>query len=174
MYQLVVFLGVLAVSGGVSAAEQASPPASPPASALAPKPAALVPRASGSFDVKLTPLVPDDTHDGTSLGRMSLEKQYYGDLDGTARGEMLTAMTTVKGSGSYVAIERVIGTLGGRSGSFVLQHIGTMTRGDPQLSISVVPDSGTGQLSGIAGRMTITVAEGKHSYQFAYSLPETP
>ena len=87
---------------------------------------------------------------------------------------MLTAGTDVKGSAGYVAIERVSGTLQGRSGTFVLQHSGTMTRGAPQLSITVVPDSGTGQLAGLAGKMAIIIADGKHSYDFEYTLTETP
>jgi len=94
-------------------------------------------------------------------------------LEGTSKGEMLTAATSVKGSGAYVAIERVTGSLHGRSGSFVLQHIGTMTHGVPQLSITVVPDSGTGQLTGITGKFLVIIAEGKHSYEFDYSIPES-
>ncbi len=167
---VVVVLAAVDLSLAAAAPAQASPPVPGPVQ----KPAALTIRASGSFEVKLTPQAPDDKDEGSTLGRMSLEKQYHGDLEATARGEMLTAMTGVKGSGSYVAIERVKGALHRRSGSFVLQHIGTMTRGEPQLSISVVPDSGAGQLVGIAGRMTITIAEGKHSYQLTYTLPETP
>jgi len=166
----VVVLAAVALSLGAASPAQVSPPVPAPV----PKPAVLTKVASGSFDVKLTPQAPDEKDEGTTLGRMSLEKQYHGDLDASARGEMLTAMAGVKGSGSYVAIERVKGALHGRGGSFVLQHMGTMTRGEPQLSISVVPDSGAGQLVGIAGRMTITIAEGKHSYQLAYTLPETP
>ena len=86
---------------------------------------------------------------------------------------MLTAATSVKSSGAYVAIERVTGSLHGRTGSFVLQHVGTMTRGVPQLSISVVPDSGTGQLAGLTGKFLVIIADGKHSNEFDYSLPET-
>ncbi len=102
---------------------------------------------------------------------MMLDKQYHGDLEATGKGQMLTAGTEVKGSGAYVAIEYVSGTLKGHSGSFVLQHTGTMTQGVPHLSITVVPDSGTGQLKGIAGTMTIDIAAGKHSYDFEYTLP---
>jgi len=105
---------------------------------------------------------------------MSGEKQFHGDLEGTSKGQMLTATTDVKGSAGYVAIERVTGTLHGRSGSFVLQHSGTLTKGAAQQSITVVPDSGTGQLVGIAGKMTITIADGKHSYDFEYTLPKAP
>jgi hypothetical protein len=103
---------------------------------------------------------------------MSIDKQFHGDLDATSKGQMLTAGTDVKGSAGYVAIERITGTLEGRSGSFVFQHSGTLTRGAPQQSITVVPDSGTGQLVGLAGQMTINIAEGKHSYEFEYTLPQ--
>ena len=130
-------------------------------------------RASGTFEVKLSPQATDDKGDPL-LGRMSLDKQFHGDLEGTSKGEMLSASTSVKGSAGYVAIERVSGTLHGRNGSFVLQHSGTMTRGAPQLTITVVPDSGSGQLVGLAGKMMITMADGKHSYDFEYSLPENP
>jgi hypothetical protein len=138
------------------------------------KEAAMTARATGPFDVKLAPQDPNDTAPGSTLGRMSLDKQYHGDLEATAKGQMLTAMTYVKGSAGYVAIERVTGTLKGRSGSFVLQHSGTLNRGAQLQSVTVVPDSGTGQLTGIAGKMTIVIAaDGKHSYEFEYSLTET-
>jgi hypothetical protein len=129
--------------------------------------------ASGTFEVKLTPQKDEGGADA-GLGRMSIDKQFHGDLEGTSKGFMLSsAATVVKGSGGYVAMERVTGTLKGRSGSFVLQHSGTMTRGTPQLSVTVVPDSGTGQLEGLGGTMTIKIDEGKHSYEFEYTLPET-
>jgi len=124
--------------------------------------------ATGPFDVKLTPQ--DDKMD-SSLGRMTIDKQFHGDLDATSKGQMLTGMTEVKGSAGYVAIEKVTGTLQGRSGSFVLQHTGTMNRGVPQLLITVVPDSGAGQLTGVTGTMKINIADGKHSYDFDYTLP---
>jgi hypothetical protein len=127
-------------------------------------------RATGPFDVKLTP---ETSADG-ALGRMSIDKQYHGDLNATSRGEMLTAMTAVKGSAGYVAIEKVTGTLHGRSGTFVLQHSGTMDRGTPQLTVTVVPDSGTDQLTGLAGKMAINIVGGKHSYEIDYTLPSTP
>jgi len=103
---------------------------------------------------------------------MSIDKQFHGDLEATSKGEMLSAMTDTKGSAGYVAIERVTGKLQGRSGSFVLQHTGTMTRGEPQLTITVVPDSGSGQLVGLTGKMTIKITDGKHFYDFEYTLPE--
>ncbi|HEX9941235.1 MAG TPA: DUF3224 domain-containing protein [Thermoanaerobaculia bacterium] len=131
-------------------------------------------RASGTFEVKLTPQTADDNAEGAKLGRMSIDKQFHGDLEGISKGEMLTAGTSVQGSAGYVAIERVRGKLQGRSGTFVLQHSGTMTRGAPQLTIAVVPDSGSGQLMGLVGKMTINIADGKHSYDFEYTLAETP
>lgn len=133
----------------------------------------MVDRASGSFEVKLHPLevaLADDIV-GTTRGRMSIDKQFSGELSGSSNGEMLTAMSDVQGSAGYVAIEKVSGTLHGRSGSFVLQHSATMTRGAPQLSISVVPDSGTGALKGLSGQLNIIIADGKHHYEFDYELP---
>jgi hypothetical protein len=131
--------------------------------------------ATGPFDVKLTPQ--DDKIDPT-LGRMTLGKTFQGDLEATSEGQMLTASTDVKGSAGYVAIERVTGTLhasvGPRTGTFALQHSGTMTRGVPELNITVVPDSGTGQLVGLTGKLIIHIADGKHSYDFEYTLPEAP
>ena len=129
-------------------------------------------RASGTFEVKLNP---QPLHEGTAeatLGRLSIDKQFHGDLEAISKGEMLSAGTSVKGSAGYVAIEQVKGTLHGRVGAFVLQHTGTMNRGAPQLSVTVVPDSGTGQLVGLAGKMTINIAEGKHSYDFEYTLDQ--
>jgi hypothetical protein len=126
--------------------------------------------ASGPFDVKMTPQAADDKAD-PPMGRMSLDKQYHGSLEATAKGEMLYAGGPAKGSGGYVAIERVSGTLQGHSGTFVLQHSGTMTRGATQLTITVVPDSGTGQLAGLTGSMTIKIDNGQHSYELEFSLP---
>jgi hypothetical protein len=126
--------------------------------------------ARGTFDVKLTPQGEGDKSDGATTARMTADKQYHGDLEGTGKGEMLSALSDVKGSGSYVAIERVSGTLNGRKGTFVLDHRGRMTRGAQQLEINVVPDSGTGELAGITGKMEITITEGKHSYDFEYVI----
>ncbi len=126
--------------------------------------------ASGTFDVKLAPQ--DDKSEDALLGRMTIDKQFHGDLDATSKGQMLSAMTTTKGSAGYVAIEKVSGTLHGRKGTFVLQHSGTMTRGEPGLSITVVPDSGTGELVGLTGKMTIKIEDGKHFYEFQYSLAQ--
>ena len=132
--------------------------------------AILTTHATGTFDVKLNPLPTSDSTEGTPLGRFSLEKVWHGDLEGTSRGEMLTGGTGVKGSAGYVAIERVSATLGGRHGTFILQHSGTMTRGAPKLLITVVPDSGTDELTGITGTLMITIADGKHSYDYEYTL----
>ena len=136
--------------------------------ASAQKEAVVTTHARGTFDVKLAPQSLEETADGT-FGRMSIDKQFHGDIEGTSKGQMLTAGTSVKDSGVYVAVERITGTLHGRSGSFVVQHSGVMTRGAPHLTITVVPDSGTGQLVGLAGTMTIRIADGKHFYEFDYS-----
>lgn len=128
-------------------------------------------RIRGAFDVKLAPLPAYDTAEGSPLGRRSLDKQYHGDLTATSVGEMLSAMTAVKGSAGYVAIERVAGTLGGKAGTFVLMHTGTMTRGVPGLVVTVVPDSGTGDLVGLTGTMAIEITDGQHFYDFEYTLP---
>ena len=125
--------------------------------------------ATGTFEVKLAPQT--DEGSDPSLGRMTINKQFHGDLEGTSKGQMLTA-GSAEGSGVYVAVEKVTGTLHGRSGTFVLHHTGIMTRKVPQLSINVVPDSGTGQLAGITGKMNIIITNGKHSYEFEYTLPE--
>ena len=127
--------------------------------------------AIGKFTVKLAPLPFDGQPGNTKLGRMSIDKQITGDLVATTSGQMLSAMTDTKGSAGYVAIERVQGTLQDRKGSFVLQHTGTMNRGVPGLSVTVVPDSGTEELVGLTGEFKIIIADGKHSYEFAYSLP---
>lgn len=125
--------------------------------------------ATGSFEVKLLPQALADADSG--LGRMSIDKVFSGDLQGTSKGEMLSALTAVKGSAGYVAIERVTGTLQGRSGSFMLQHLGTMNRGTPTLTVLVVPDSGTEGLAGIAGSLSINIADGQHFYTLDYTLP---
>lgn len=127
-------------------------------------------RAAGTFEVTVTPQTEIDAGQGILLGRMSLDKRFHGNLEAVGKGEMLIAMTDVDGSGAYVAIERVIGTLHGRKGSFVFQHTGIMNRGDQQLSILVVPDSGTEQLTGISGVFLLNIADGKHFYTFEYSL----
>jgi hypothetical protein len=135
------------------------------------KEAPLTSHAAGPFDVKMTP---QDDQAGDGVARMLLDKQYHGDLEGTAKGQMLTGGISSNKSGAYVAIEKFTGTLHGRSGSFILHHTGIMTRGTPDLTILVSPDSGTGQLAGITGKMTIKIAaDGKHTYDFEYTLPAT-
>lgn len=103
---------------------------------------------------------------------MSIDKQFHGDLEGSSKGEMLAIQTAVKGSAGYVAMEQVTGSIQGRSGTFVLQHSATMNRGTPQLSITIVPDSGTAQLTGISGQLNIMIEGGKHSYDLEYTLPD--
>ena len=129
-----------------------------------------MPRATGTFEVKLAPISSDDDGHGSPVGRFSIEKRFSGDLVGTSTGEMLSAGSPAKGSAGYVAMERVNGTLAGRSGSFVFQHSATMHRGVNTLSIQVVPASGTGDLAGLAGTFAIVIESGKHSYEFDYEL----
>jgi hypothetical protein len=128
-------------------------------------------RAAGTFDVT-TNLEPryDGFEDGTVLGRVSLSKTFHGDLEATSEVVMLTAGTPVKGSAGYVAIERVVGKLAGRSGAFILQHSGAMNRGAASLTVTVVADSGTGELAGLSGAMTIDIVDGKHYYGLDYTL----
>lgn len=125
----------------------------------------------GAFDVELEPLANDADPHGSTLARLSIDKRFHGALDGTSKGEMLSAATQTKGSAGYVAIERVTGTLEGKHGTFVLQHTGVMNRGAPSLSIVVVPDSGTGELTGLTGTVAIEITNGKHEYVFDYALP---
>ncbi|HXU35021.1 MAG TPA: DUF3224 domain-containing protein [Blastocatellia bacterium] len=129
-------------------------------------------QASGAFDVKVIPHTDDEPIEPT-IGRMIIDKQYHGPLEGTGKGQMLTGGTDVQGSGVYVAIERVNGTLDGHSGTFLLQHGGVMTRGVPQLTITVVPDSGTGDLVGLMGTMMINIVDGKHFYEFEYTITKS-
>jgi hypothetical protein len=131
-----------------------------------------MPHAHGTFEVQLTPRAPDAGVNDAVPARLSLDKQFHGDLEAASHGQMLAASTGTEGSAGYVAIERVRGTLHGRNGSFVLQHSGTMDRGSQKLSITVVPDSGTEELVGLAGRMDIIIAGGKHSYEFEYTIAE--
>lgn len=125
--------------------------------------------ASGTFEVKMTPQAPEEK-DGAAIGGFSFDKKFLGDFEGTSKGVMLGISTAVPGSAGYVAMEQISGTLNGRTGTFALQHSGTMTRGVPQLSVTVVPDSGTGELSGISGKMDIKITAGKHFYEFDYTL----
>ena len=128
-------------------------------------------KATGTFDVKITPQASDLAPEGPNLGRMSLDKQYHGDLDGPAKGEMITAAgIAVKESAAYSAVERVTGALHGRKGSFALQHTGIMDRGKPNLTITVVPDSATGELTGLTGKMDIIIDGKRHSYVLEYDF----
>jgi Protein of unknown function (DUF3224) len=133
-----------------------------------------VDQATGSFEVRLAPQKPDNPQaEAAGLGRMSLYKQFHGDLEATGQGEMLSILDRDKGSGGYVALERVTGTLQGKKGSFTLQHDATMNRGAAKMDITVVPDSGTADLTGISGSMTIRIEGGQHFYDFEYTL-ESP
>jgi hypothetical protein len=132
------------------------------------KETAVTKHAGGTFEVKMNPQVDEKAE--PTVGRMSLDKQFHGDLEATSKGQMLAVMTDLPGSAGYVAMERVNGKLDGRSGTFALQHSGTMTRGTPQLIITVVPDSGTGGLAGLSGTMKINIVDGKHFYEFDYTL----
>jgi hypothetical protein len=128
-------------------------------------------RASGSFEVTVQPLANAEVSADPMLGRFLLTKKFSGDLEAQARGHMLSAGTPTQGSAGYVAIDQVTGTLAGRAGGFILQHSGCMNRGVPSLSIMVVPDSGTGELTGITGTLSINIVDGKHFYDFLYSFP---
>ena len=165
-------IGGLALALRFSAAASAQAPSPIPMTHHPATPVSA--RASGTFDVKVTPQPADAYADGSSLGRLTIDKQFHGDLDATSKGQMLSAMTSVKGSAGYVAIERVSGTLAGRRGTFVLQHAGTMSRNTPQLTVTVVPDSGTEELVGLSGTMTIDTSGGRHAYEFTYTLPRVP
>ena len=128
--------------------------------------------ATGRFDIKLQPESLSPVAEATGLGRLSLDKQFSGDLQAASQGEMLSFRSTTAGSAGYVAMERVQGSLHGRSGSFVLQHSASMAQGESTQSISVVPDSATDALQGLRGSMQITIDNGQHSYRFVYQLPE--
>ncbi len=160
-----VACAAMCIGPGSSAYAQSTPPAT----TMTAKETTMAHEARGTFDVKLNPLK-DEALDGAGLGSMSIAKQFHGDLEGTSVGQMLTAMSAVEGSGAYVAVEKVTGTLGGRKGTFMLQHMGTMDRGVPKLSVTVVPDSGTDELVGLTGTFEIIIADGKHSYVFYYSI----
>ena len=134
----------------------------------------MMSRATGPFDVKVTPQAPDGVYEDAQLGRLALDKTFHGDLEATGRGQMLTGGTHVKGSAGYVAVERVTGTLHGKRGSFVLLHTGTMAHGEFNLSIIVVPDSGTDELTGLSGKMAIIIEGKAHSYDFEYAIASSP
>lgn len=131
-----------------------------------------MPQVTGEFEVRMTPETLSDTAAQSGLGRLSLNKRYHGALDASAQGEMLSVRASVAGSAGYVALERVEGSLDGRHGSFYLQHSGSMMRGTPKLSVTVVPDTGTQQLEGLTGSLAIRIEGGKHYYDFTYEMPE--
>ncbi len=128
-------------------------------------------RATGTFDVEVKPITPYNTSAPKVIGRMSIDKKFHGDLEAVSKGEMLTGGEFASGSAGYVAIERVVGTLNGRKGSFILQHNGTMDHGVPGLSVTVIPGSGSDELAGLTGSMNIVIDKTKHSYEFSYTLP---
>lgn len=130
--------------------------------------------ASGTVEVKMNPQAPEENVGDASIGRMALDKVFSGDLDATGKGQMLAVRTAVEGSAGYVAMERVTGTLHGRRGSFVLPHGGTMAQGAQSLSVTVVPDSATNELSGLSGTLVIKIADGQHHYAFDYLLSDSP
>ena len=130
-----------------------------------------MPSISGEFSVKMAPEAMSAVAADSGIGRMSLDKQYHGALDAAGQGEMLAYMDRALGSGAYVAMEKVEGTLDGRRGSFLLVHTGTMARGTPALTVAVVADSGQGELAGLAGTLQIRIEGGKHYYDFDYTLP---
>jgi hypothetical protein len=152
---------------------QAAHPQAPPSKLLRKDPV-MTRHATGTFEVKTTPLAADGAVVGTLIGRYSLVKQFHGDIEATSKGEMLASGEPSSGSAGYVAIEQITGTLHGHAGSFALAHIGAMDQGSYRLSVTVVPGSGTAELTGIAGTMIITNADGKHSYTFEYTLPDAP
>ena len=129
-----------------------------------------MPRIRGTFDVKLGPMPGDPATGGDAIGRLSIDKQFHGDLNATSRGQMIAHSTATPGSAGYVALEQVTGLLGGKSGTFVLQHSGTMNRGAASLVLTVVPDSGTDQLIGLSGSMQIIIENKQHFYDFDYEL----
>jgi hypothetical protein len=127
--------------------------------------------ATGTFDVKTIPQPPEEAAGGDAIGRLLLDKQFHGELEAKSVGTMLGARSAVQGSAGYVAIEKLTGSLKGRSGSFLLLHSGVMNRGAMEQSVSVIPDSGEGELAGISGRMTIEIKDGAHHYRLDYNLP---
>ena len=124
--------------------------------------------ASGKFEVKMTP-----QDSATGVSKFVLDKVFHGDLEGISQGEMLSFITQITGSAGYVALEVVTGTLSGRSGTFTLQHSGMMNRGAPSLSLQVIPDSGTLELTGLSGTMKINQSDDIHKYALEYELPKS-
>jgi Protein of unknown function (DUF3224) len=163
----IIFLGIFITIVSIAHTQANQSP-----STTSQKAAIMSKHATGTFDVKLN-IQNDEKVGDPSVGRMSIDKVFHGDLEATSKGQMLSTVTEVKGSAGYVAIERVTGTLQGRTGSFSLQHNATMNRGVPELNVIVIPDSGTGQLVGLTGKLNIIITDGKHSYEFDYTLPDS-
>lgn len=164
---MILCLGLATAVAGFGAPPQAASPAA--------KGKLMTGQARGTFEVKVLPLPEDTKVPGVAVGRFSIDKQFKGDIEGTSKGEMMTAGTAVKGSAGYVAVEVITGALLGRKGSFTLLHQATMKQdGDFKMSLVVIPDSGTGELAGLQGSMTIVIEPGKHSYVLDYTLPPRP
>ena len=167
-------LGAVWLIASLGVADPAAAQTEAPAQDPAPEETPTMSRAQGTFDVELTPLETAAGVPEAPIDRMSIDKQFHGDLEGVSRGEMLAHRTSTQGSAGYVAIERVSGTLKGRRGSFVLQHFGILNRGAAGQTISVVPDSGTDELIGLTGEMRIQLDGGQHSYEFDFQLADSP
>ena len=164
---MILCLGLATAAAGFGAPPQAA--------SKAPKGKLMTGQARGTFEVKVLPLPEDTKVPGVTVGRFSIDKQFKGDIEGTSKGEMMTAGTAVKGSAGYVAVEVITGALLGRKGSFTLLHQATMKQdGDFKMSLVVIPDSGTGELAGLQGSMTIVIEPGKHSYVLDYTFPPRP
>ncbi len=129
-------------------------------------------QARGTFTVTITPQPHVDGVGNASIVRMALQKLFAGGLAGIAQGQMLAVRTETQGSAGYVAMDHFTGMVDGRHGGFSLQHSGTMTRGTPSLSVTIIPDSGTDELVGIAGSLAIDIRDGQHFYDLAYTLPQ--
>jgi len=163
---------IIVIGSAFYLAASAYPQNATPAPAQTPvqKGTAMLQHATGTFDVKMTPLTPFWNSEGAKIARMSGDKQFHGDLEGTGKVEMLAGGDFKTGSAGYVAMEIVSGTLHGLKGTFILQHSGTMDKGTSSLTVTVVPGSGTGDLAGISGKFDIIIADGKHSYVFDYTI----
>jgi Protein of unknown function (DUF3224) len=168
MSRTLALLAAAGIVAGLTQAVGAQPPAKTPGS----KGKTMTHHAAGTFEVKVQPLPEDEKVPGLKVARFAFDKQWKGDLEGTSKGEMMATNAGDKGSGGYVAVEQIDGRLSGHTGSFAVVHKGTMEGGSFDLVVEVVPGSGTGQLAGISGRITITIAGGKHSYAMDYALPD--
>jgi len=163
-------LGIAIALAGWAGHAAAAEPARVPSSSTQPA-SAMTQTARGTFDVKLATAPAAPGVEAAQLGRMSIQKQFHGDLDAASLGEMLAYRSPVAGSAGYVAMERVEGKLAGRSGSFVLMHLGEMAQGQQHLTVQVVPDSGSGELLGLSGTLSIDIRDGQHFYELRYRLP---